>query len=215
MRREARIFSSLVFFACSVFLSMIGAKSAMAADPSKFPEAVSVSCGLGSLAEWNIKRLADCHSMKTFEYPPGSGNQVGRFDIRPDDPKISNGWRAEIKDGSYSVSGDREWYRFTTVIPVDFPIEREHSIVTAQWHESQFEGNPSQRPPIAHRLVNGQFRVTLWNDRVYDITRGKGDGLVADTEPGLALGRVHEFVYRFARNMVSSSNSESILIFHQ
>lgn len=156
----------------------------------------SVLCEIGTPRGWSVRRLTSCDSAEIIEFPRDSGRYGARFNIVPYDPKISAGIRAELRDMDEFVNGDEVWYRFSTLIPNTFPVDQDHSVVLAQWHERVPAGNHDYRPPLAHRLRDGDLLVTLWNDDLFDATGGKGSGLIAYREPGLKTGRFHEFVYR-------------------
>lgn len=156
----------------------------------------SVLCEIGTPRGWSVRRLTSCDSAEIIEFPRDSGRYGARFRIVPYDPKISAGIRAELRDMDEFVNGDEVWYRFSTLIPKAFPIDTDHSVVLTQWHERVLAGNDGYRPPLAHRLVDGDLVVTLWNDELFNATDGKGSGLIAYREPGLKIGKFHEFVYR-------------------
>jgi len=120
---------------------------------------------------------------------------VIRFEIRPENPQINQGRRAELRDMLDAVAGQEVWYRFSTLVPLDFP-KNAPQVVLAQWHEQLAEGEPSRRPPLAHRLIDGVFIVTLWNDQIYESSGGKGNGIVLFQDPSYALGSVYDYVYR-------------------
>ncbi|MBW1840652.1 MAG: heparin lyase I family protein [Deltaproteobacteria bacterium] len=195
MFKNIRCFlSTVLIFAVLIFANTGEVKAAD--SPANEPQGISVRCGLGSLEGWNINRLVGCDSLKLFEFPEGSSNYVGRFLINPSDRKRGGGRRAEVRDPHVAVNSDETWYRFKTLIPEAFPIDMEHSVVLSQWQEKRFPETPSRRPPIAHRLVNGEFRVTLWNDDIHDRKKGRGNGIFLYREPDYAIEKVHEFIYR-------------------
>ena len=160
-------------------------------------EAESIKCGDDKIEGISTKRLANCDSAVMVDLSYHGGDfQAVRFMISPDDAKISQGTRAELRDLHESHNGDVSWYRFSTLLPLDFPVDAKHRLVLAQWHERIHEGGESLRPPLSHRLWDNRFVVTLWNaDRVGG--RGlKGDGEILFELPELELGRFYEFVYR-------------------
>lgn len=154
-------------------------------DPAELPDNIST------------KRLANCNSAEvvTAEY---HGEEIGavKFTISPDDKQISSGVRAELRDLHVAQNGDETWYRFATLVPKDFPMDAEHRLVLAQWHERMQEGQDSLRPPISHRMWDGRFVVTLWNkQRVAEIGK-KGDGAILYDLPSLKQGVFHDYVYK-------------------
>jgi len=127
----------------------------------------------------------DCDSATYITIPKKTELSVIRFEIRPENPEINQGRRAELRDMLDAVAGEEVWYRFSTLVPRDFP-KGAPQVVVAQWHEQLAQGEPSRRPPLAHRLVDGVFIVTLWNEETYDRSDGKGHGIILFQDPGYA-----------------------------
>lgn len=128
----------------------------------------------GDATVWSKKRIIAPHSLAFVDV---EGVNAARFEIRPDDRKVSDGYRAELRDPYIAAPGEEVWYRFRTLIPRDFPFHRRHSVVLAQWHDRKVKGQPAQRPQLALRLVDGSLRLTLWNDAVFAAQGERGDGL--------------------------------------
>ena len=155
-------------------------------DPADIPKDIST------------KRLVDCNSAEVVEIDlPDENISAIKFTISPDDKKISSGVRAELRDMHVAKNGDETWYRFSTLLPSDFPVEAKHRLVTAQWHERMREGHDSLRPPLSHRLWDGRFVVTLWNDaRIKELGTKKGDGEIVYSLPELEREIFHEYAYK-------------------
>jgi hypothetical protein len=73
------------------------------------------------------------------------------------------------------------------LIPKNF-INREETVVIAQWHDSKVEGKKYQRPQLSVRIVAGDLEVYLWNDHIWEESckRGKcgeGDGVLLFSSP--------------------------------
>lgn len=155
-------------------------------DPASIPKDISV------------KRLVDCNSAELIEIDlPGEKVRAIKFTISPEDKKISSGVRAELRDMHVAKNTDETWYRFSTLIPKDFPVGAKHRLVLAQWHERMREGHDSLRPPLSHRLWDGRFVVTLWNDaRIKELGTKKGDGEIIYSQPSLEKGVFHEYAYK-------------------
>ena len=147
----------------------------------------------------------DCDSATYITIPKKTELSVIRFEIRPENPEINQGRRAELRDMLDAVAGEEVWYRFSTLVPRDFP-KGAPQVVVAQWHEQLAQGEPSRRPPLAHRLVDGVFIVTLWNEETYDRSDGKGHGIILFQDPGYAFGSVYEYVYRIVWSPVGQGN---------
>lgn len=154
-------------------------------DPTDIPKNVST------------RRLADCYSAEhiVLDYDNKRVPAV-RFTIEPDDKPISSGIRAELRDMHEAQNGEETWYRFSTLLPKDFPLDAKHRLVLAQWHERVHEDSESLRPPLSHRLWDGRFVVTLWNkDRIAQLGTA-GDGEILFELPELQRGVFHEFAYK-------------------
>src|SRR5829696_1617394 len=165
----------------------------------------SVKCDIKHVSGVSLRRLVDCDSATYITIPKKTDLSVIRFEIRPENPEINQGRRAGLRDMLDAVAGEEVWYRFSTLVPRDFP-KGAPQVVVAQWHEQLAQGEPSRRPPLAHRLVDGVFIVTLWNDETYDRSSGKGHGIILFQDPGYAFGSVYEYVYRIVWSPVGQGN---------
>ncbi|MEM8811977.1 MAG: heparin lyase I family protein [Pseudomonadota bacterium] len=158
----------------------------------------SVKCDLGDIPDFSVKRLIDCDAAKFVELNYGdTALRAVRFQIDPQDAKISGGIRAELRDLYEAVNGEEVWYRLSTMLPPDFPVDADHRLVLAQWHERKMDSEQPLRPPLSHRLWNGRFVVTLWNQPIVDARDTiEGDGEIIYDDPDLERGVFHEFVYK-------------------
>jgi hypothetical protein len=192
-----------------VFVSLFcAAGGAMAAQEEVVIEGVpvvvteeSIKCDIDPAdvpKDISVKRLVDCNSAELVEIDlPGESIAAIKFTISPDDKKISSGTRAELRDMHVAKNGDETWYRFSTLLPGDFPMESKHRLVMAQWHERVNEGQESLRPPLSHRLWDGRFVVTLWNgERIKKLGTKKGDGEILHSQPELQREVFHEYAYK-------------------
>ncbi|MEM8813858.1 MAG: heparin lyase I family protein [Pseudomonadota bacterium] len=162
-------------------------------------EARSVKCDVGEIDGVSTKRLLGCDSAERIEYTvDGEKQSAILFRLNPDDAKISDGVRAELRDMHEAKNGEETWYRFATLLPEDFPVDAPHRLVLSQWHERVQEGVDSLRPPLSHRLWNGRFVVTLWNQERLDEKGIEGDGAILFEKPQLERDVFHEFVYKIA-----------------
>lgn len=160
-------------------------------------QAFSIKCDIGAIPNISKKRLADCDSATWFKQADEAvTDSVVLFHIDPEDKKISNGNRAELRDMYEAVNGEEIWYRISTKLPSDFPIDEQHRLVLSQWHERTPEGAPSLRPPLSHRLWNGRFVVTLWNQDRIDRLGIEGDGEILFELPEIELGVYYDFIYK-------------------
>ena len=95
-----------------------------------------------------------------------------------------------------SVNGEETWYRISTLVPRSFPFSSKHAVVLSQWHERVKLGHPGYRPPLSHRLIDGEFFVFLWNMEIQTKKNGEGQGKILYRETKFEPGLFHEFVYR-------------------
>lgn len=165
--------------------------------PSGHLRTRSVKCEIGMIPNISKKRLADCESAKLIQRADEDfADGVVLFQINPEDKKISNGNRAELRDMYEAVNGEEIWYRISTKLPSDFPIGKQHRLVLSQWHERTRDGERSLRPPLSHRLWNGRFVVTLWNQDRIDRQGIDGDGEILFEMPEMELGVYYDFIYK-------------------
>ena len=130
----------------------------------------------GDIAHWSRKRINTPHAL-TFD-DDVHGVSAARFEIRPEDAKVSEGYRAELRDPYVAAPHEEVWYRFRTLIPAPLAEGGDLSLVLAQWHDKKTEGRPAARPPLALRLQRGTLRVTLWNDAVLAAQGVDGNGKI-------------------------------------
>ena len=83
-----------------------------------------------------------------------TGTKACRFEIRPGD-HVSQGLRAELRDWYNAPFEEDTWYGFSTYLPKDFEPPKGVGIVLAQWHDQAELGDPSGKPPLAIRYLDG------------------------------------------------------------
>jgi hypothetical protein len=157
----------------------------------------SVKCDIDEIENVSKRRLVHCDSAKLVELSyQDKKTSAFKFTIKPYDDEISGGVRAELRDMLEVQNNDVVWYRFSTLLPDDFPITSRHRLVLAQWHERTRENVESLRPPLAHRLWDGQFVITLWNQERIDAQGPEGDGQILFEDTNIERGIFYEFVYK-------------------
>lgn len=157
----------------------------------------SFKCSDGGFEGISTRRLVNCDSAKLLEFTyEDVAKQVAKFTISPSDRQISEGVRAELRDMHEARNGEEIWYRFATLLPEDFAIDSQHRLVLAQWHERMQEGKESLRPPLSHRLWDGRFVVTLWNNERVAARGREGDGEILFELPRIERGVWYDFVYK-------------------
>lgn len=157
----------------------------------------SFKCDLEAIEGVSTRRLVNCDSAKLVEFQyKNVQKRIVKFRINPFDDEISAGVRAELRDMYEAVNGEETWYRFSTLLPDDFPIESKHRLVLAQWHEHIRGEGLDLRPPLSHRLWDGRFVVTLWNNRRIEQQGPRGDGEVLFEIPRIERDVFYDFVYK-------------------
>ena len=131
---------------------------AVASDPKGSPE-VHLDFETGSLDGWSVRRLAGPHSAHVQGEIARVGTRSCRFELRPSD-RVSQGLRAELRDWYNAPLEAETWYGFSTFLPRDFAPPRGTGVVLAQWHDQARLGDPSGKPPLAIRYLDGALRFT-------------------------------------------------------
>ncbi len=147
----------------------------------------------GNIELWSKKRIGTPHALR-FE-DDVQGVSAARFEIRPDDKKISDGYRAELRDPYVASPHEEVWYRFSTLIPARLLEDGDLSFVLAQWHDKKTEGRPATRPPLALRIQRGAMRVTVWNDEILAEQGVYGNGKVMFESRDIPTERWIQFVF--------------------
>lgn len=92
--------------------------------------------------------------------------QMFRFELRKDEQWIDitkeRSFRSEIDVQDKPALKSEKWYRFSLMLPDNFPIE-DNRLVLAQWHgrDKWWLGEKNRSPALAFRFRNGVFRITL------------------------------------------------------
>jgi hypothetical protein len=119
-----------------------------------------------SFKGWDTKRALSKNHLKIVRF--SDSNLCGAsFSIFPNDKKIKDGFRTEIKDPLYSPAGVSATYEFDSLVPESLKKVRKSRLVIAQWHDAKEGGLPVQRPPFSIRLVEGNFVFPLFNEKIF------------------------------------------------
>lgn len=170
----------------------IEAATPEAAQATRRSEVVRLDFEAGSFAGWDVRRLVGPHSATVATETVRHGRYAARFELRNGD-RVSDGWRAELKDPHNATLGRDVWYGFSTYLPPDYP-DHDFSCVLAQWHDQAELGDHSGKPPIAHRIRAGRFYITTAASPVAGDSPQHTDVLF-ETSQGVK-GMWHDFVYR-------------------
>lgn len=188
MRHLSRlcVFASALLFASGFAVGeIIGLQDANQQNPGNLMQ--------GNIDLWSKKRIVTPHGLK-FE-DDVQGVSAARFEIRPDDEKVSDGYRAELRDPYVASPHEEVWYHFRTLLPGKLLQDPDLSIVLAQWHDKKSKGRPAARPPLALRLTRGALRVTIWNDRILAAQGAGGDGEILYESRDFATDKWIDFVF--------------------
>jgi len=113
----------------------------------------------GDFSGWSVRRLAKGYSAVIQDDIVRTGTKACRFEIRPGD-RVSQGYRAELRDWYNAPFEEDTWYGFSTYLPKDFAPPKGVGVVLAQWHDQAELGDPSGKPPFAIRYLDGNLRFT-------------------------------------------------------
>ncbi|MCX7304465.1 MAG: polysaccharide lyase [Hyphomicrobiales bacterium] len=131
---------------------------AIASDP-RGARSVSLDFENGTFDGWSVRRLAKPYSAVIQSDVVRSGSKACRFEIRPGD-EVSQGFRAELRDWYNAPFETDTWYSFSTYLPPDFAPPDGVGVVLAQWHDQAELGDPSGKPPLAIRYLDGALHFT-------------------------------------------------------
>jgi hypothetical protein len=138
----------------------------------------------GDLSHWPVNFCVASYSCGVSTYPPApQGRYSARYEVRPCDPKIANGCRAQSSRGADYRPGEY-WFRVKTRFPKGYRASPAYWQLVHQWHESQSDGAVDLATFIGAGLrptLSGESRGVF-----YSYWRG----------PRLQTGVWHDFVYR-------------------
>ena len=105
------------------------------------------------------------YSLSTLTDSTGK-NESLRFELRSGeywtDIEGTRTFRSEIDTKDEPSMKSQKWYRFSLLLPANFPIE-DNRLVLAQWHgaDKWWLGEPNRSPVLAFRFINGEFSIKL------------------------------------------------------
>ena len=145
----------------------------------------------------STKRITDEYSVVIDDSIVREGAASARFELRTGD-RISDGWRAELRDLNNAVPESVVWYSISTLIPEDFPQEPENSYVLIQWHDQKVPWNnpKGHSPPLAARYRDGRLDVTLRHAFEGQKDGENGRELILYSHPNFPRGQWNDFVYQ-------------------
>ncbi len=131
---------------------------ALESDP-KGERSVTLDFENGSFDGWSKRRLPKAHSAIIQSDIVRIGTRACRFEISRGD-YVSQGARAELRDWYNAPLDEETWYGFSTYLPKSFAPPKGVGVVLAQWHDQAELGDPSGKPPLAIRYLDGALRFT-------------------------------------------------------
>jgi hypothetical protein len=131
---------------------------ALKTDPSG-SRTVHLDFESGDFRGWSVRRLARPDSAVIQSNIVRAGTRACRFEIRQGD-FVSQGTRAELRDWYNAPFESDTWYGFSTLLPAGFSPPAGVGVVLAQWHDQAELGDPSGKPPLAIRYLDGALRFT-------------------------------------------------------
>ena len=131
---------------------------ALESDP-KGERSVTLDFENGSFDGWSMRRLPRPRSAIIQNEIVRIGTRACRFEIDKGD-YVSQGARAELRDWYNAPLEAETWYGFSTYLPMSFAPPKGVGVVLAQWHDQAELGDPSGKPPLAIRYLDGALRFT-------------------------------------------------------
>ncbi len=176
-------------------------------DPEGSPK-VTLDFESGDLRGWSTRRLLKPYSAVIQSDIVRVGTNACRFEIRPGD-RVSQGLRAELRDW-YNAPFDIDiWYGFSTYLPAVFDPPSGTGVVLAQWHDQAEIGDPSGKPPLAIRYLDGTLRFT---GAFSEVASHKPERqYVFHTVSGIAHDKWLDFVFRVKWSRTGDSHIEAFL----
>ena len=101
-----------------------------------------------------------------------AGRDAIRFEIRHGEAfetPENRTYRSEVKTNYFPPMGSERWYRFSILLPGDFPIEKNRLVLAQWWAKTKRHLGEVDRSPILHlRFSEGQLLILLrrYPDRI-------------------------------------------------
>ncbi len=116
-------------------------------------------------SQWEELSAGREYSIARVSEPSCRGEDSLRFELRANDAWSNLGgpsFRSEIDTGDTPAINSVRWYRFSVLLPRDFPIEG-NRLVLFQWHgaDKKYLGEPGRSPAMAFRYEAGIISLTM------------------------------------------------------
>ena len=162
----------------------------------------------GDFSGWSVRRLCRPYSAVVQDQIARVGTRACRFEIRPGD-YVSQGRRAELRDWYNAPFETDTWYGFSTYLPQAFKPPTGVGIVLAQWHDQAELGDPSGKPPLAIRYLDGALRFTGAYSEV--ASQDPEKRYVFREIPQIAHGAWLDFIFRIHWSRIGDSRIDAFL----
>ena len=162
----------------------------------------------GDFSGWSVRRLAKDYSAVIQDEVVRTGTKACRFEIRPGD-RVSQGLRAELRDWYNAPFEEDVWYGFSTYLPAGFVPPAGVGIVLAQWHDQAELGDPSGKPPLAIRYLDGVLRFTGAYSEV--ASHDPDQRYVFHEIPGIDHEEWLDFVFRIRWSKTGDTSMDAFL----
>ena len=120
----------------------------------------------GNLSEWRTSEIGrQSHSVKIVTSPVRRGARSARFELRNDDPLVTETYRNEVsvgRSGSPRMAemGQEYWYSFSIFIPANWQNDDLRDEL-AQFHAPPDPGEVWRNPPLGFDTREGKWEI--WN----------------------------------------------------
>lgn len=180
---------------------------ALETDP-KGERSVTLDFENGSFDGWSVRRLPRPDSAVIQSEIVRIGSKACRFEIGKGD-YVSQGARAELRDWYNAPLEAETWYGFSTYLPAGFVPPKGVGVVLAQWHDQAELGDPSGKPPLAIRYLDGTLRFT---GAFSEVASDDPDQIYVFREiPGIAHEVWLDFIVRIHWSKTGNSRIEAYL----
>ena len=117
------------------------------------------------------------HSTSLIDFDEANNQRARRFEVKPEDPKVKNGYRSELRFKSDRI-GDRVQYSARMFVPQELIDDEGYSYILMQWHGTRdyILGEKGREPPLALSIRDGHWRVgKVWDTRLFS-SQGQIEG---------------------------------------
>jgi hypothetical protein len=111
--------------------------------------------------KWKRQNAGKTYSLTTVREPNFRGRDSLRFEIRQGD-QWEKTFRSEVSTGEFAPMGSTRWYKFSILLPKNFPIENNRLVLAQWWAKTKTHLGEVNRSPILHlRFGDGVLTILL------------------------------------------------------